>query len=68
MINLIKGSESDISNSINQNLEIISNLSNYVIYLISDIIQYVNIDDMNNLKMNISILNFKEIIDFCYQS
>jgi len=68
VINIIRDSEKFLSENLNKNLEMISNLSNYIIYLISDIIQYVSIQDINDLKVNISTLNVKEIINFCFQT
>jgi len=67
MISIIKNTEKLLSKSVNNNLEIISNLSNYVIYLVSDIIQYVNLKDINDLKIYVSELNFKEILKFGFE-
>jgi len=68
VINIIKESEKKLSNFNENNLQIISNLSNYVIFLVSDIIQYVNINDMNDLKINLTNLNLEEILDFCFET
>ena len=40
------------------------NLSNYTIYLIQDIIQYVS--EVSTLKITLSKIYLKEILDFCY--
>jgi len=71
MINIIKDSDQlSLSKATKLNLDVISNLSNYVIFLISDVIQYVNLQDLkdiDDLKLNISQLDFKEIVSFCFQ-
>lgn len=67
MTKIIKESDLKLSKLVNQNLAIISNLSNYMMFLISDIIQFVNIQELNDLKVYICDLNIKEILEFCYQ-
>lgn len=68
MISFIKNTEKKFSESVIKNLEIISNLSNYVIYLVSDIIQYVNLKDIDDILVFMTELNFKEIMKFGYQT
>jgi len=68
IINIIQESEKFLTETLNKNLDLISNLSNYIIYLISDIIQYVSIQEINELNVNLSQLDFKDIINFCYQT
>ena len=49
-------------------LKVVSNLSNYVIFLISDIIQYTdNTIKSTEMKININFINFKDLMDFCFQ-
>jgi len=71
MTNLIKDSDpQSLSIATNIHLDMISDLSNYVIFLVSDIIQYVNLqdlEDINDLKVNISELDFNEMMTFCFQ-
>lgn len=50
-----------------EKLSMINNLSNYVIFLISDIIQYVNLKNLNELKLQTTEINIREILGFCYQ-
>jgi len=68
IINIIRESEKFLTETLNKNLDLISNLSNYVIYLISDIIQYVSIQEIKELNVNLSPLDSKDIINFCYQT
>lgn len=51
----------------NQSLNIISNLANYIVFLISDIIQHINNKDVKSLKINISKIEYKEITEFCFE-
>lgn len=67
IINSIKLTETRISSFNLKRLDTITNLSNYVIFLISDIIQYSNINENCELNFNITKLNLKEILNFCYQ-
>jgi signal transduction histidine kinase len=57
-----------IPNEIKNDLKVLSNLSNYVIFLISDIIQYTNNSiESSGIKININFVNLKEVMDFCFQ-
>lgn len=67
IINIIKAKQNKVSKAMTENLDIITNLSNYVIFLISDIIQYVNSQIIDEIKLNITEINTKEIMEFCYQ-
>jgi len=67
-IGIIKNSEEFFSESVNNYLGIISNLSNYVIYLVSDIIQYVNFKSLNDIKVIMSDINFKDILKFSFKT
>jgi len=46
-------------------LNLIDNLSKYVIFLISDVIHYVNPNDINELKFDFEKLNLQDILKFC---
>lgn len=49
-------------------LRVVSNLSNYVIFLISDIIQYTDSTiKSGELKINMNYVNLKDVMDFCFQ-
>jgi len=48
-------------------LQVIKNLSNYVIFLIADIIQYSNIQQIEDLRLHNIELNIEDILSFCYQ-
>jgi len=50
-----------------QNLETIKNLSSYVIYLTSDIIQFTSIVNFGSLNVHTELVNFKEIVKFSYE-
>ena len=47
-------------------LNTIRNLSNYVIFLISDIITFANIKNIEQIKINSHEINLREIVNFCY--
>jgi len=47
-------------------LDIIQNLSRFVIFLTSDIINYSDPENMNQLKLDINKVDFKEMSIFCY--
>ena len=52
--------------NISSDLNIILNLSNYTIFLINDVIQYVSQSEVNLLKINVEEINLKEIMEFCF--
>ena len=62
----IRDSDQIISEITNNKLEIVNSLSNYLIFLISDIIHYVNINDLDYIKINYSTINLKEILNFSF--
>mgnify|MGYP000898912592 CR=1 FL=1 len=77
-LNSIIGMISCILNPINDNnsipkeiqndLKVLSNLSNYVIFLIYDIIQFTNNSiESSEIKININAIDMKDIMDFCFQ-
>ena len=49
-----------------ETLDLIQNLSRYVIFLTSDIINYSNPDNINDVKLNNQRINFREISVFCF--
>jgi hypothetical protein len=56
-----------LSNFTSNKLDIIQNLSNYLIFLVSDIIQYATLNDISDINLNLSNLDLKEILTFCFQ-
>jgi len=67
IISNIKDSEKKLSESISSKLEIIENLSNYLIFLASDIIQFATLNEISEVNLNLSALDIREILVFCYQ-
>lgn len=59
--------ELNVNNEFSSKLNTIKNLSNYVIFLISDIIQYSNISKIEDLKLHMTEIKIEEILSFCYQ-
>lgn len=51
----------------NKLLDIIQNLSKYVIFLVSDIIQYSNLKDINQINLIFDKLNIRELANFCFE-
>jgi len=47
-------------------LNLIQNLSRYVIFLTSDIIHYSNPNNINDIQLNNQKINFREISTFCF--
>lgn len=67
MIDRIKDSDIILAENTQYKLEMICNLSNYVTFLISDIIQYADISDISDMKINNNtVINIKEILSFCF--
>lgn len=62
IIDLIKNTEKNITEGISKNLEMIFSLSNHIVYLVSDIIQYVNLKGIKDINVISSELNLKKII------
>lgn len=48
-------------------LDIIQNLSRYIIFLVSDIIQFSTIKDINQINIHRKKLNMREIANFSYE-
>ena len=67
MISKINKRNLKLPEETNQSLNIISNLSNYIVFLISDIIHYINNKDVNSLRINFSKIDYKELTEFCFQ-
>jgi len=63
----IKDSELKLSNTTCDKLEIIQNLSNYLIFLVSDIIQFATIKEISQINFNYSYIDIREILNFCFQ-
>lgn len=55
-----------INKDTNNTLDLIQNLSQHVIFLISDIINYSNMDKINEMKFENNKIDFKEISRFCF--
>jgi len=63
----IKDSDAMLSNLTCNKLDIIQNLSNYLIFLVSDIIQYTTLNDISDIKFNILSMDLRETLNFCFQ-
>lgn len=62
----IKYSEAQLSSYTSIKLEIIENLSNYLSFLVSDIIQFANTNDISDIRLNQAQVDIKEIMDFSF--
>jgi hypothetical protein len=67
MISKIHKKNQKLPEETNQSLNIINNLSNYIVFLISDIIQYINNKDIRSIRVNFSKIDLKELTEFCFQ-
>lgn len=67
MISKINKQNEKLPDDTKQSLNIISNLSNYIVFLISDIIHYNNNKDPKKIRVNFSTIDFKELTEFCFQ-
>jgi anti-sigma regulatory factor (Ser/Thr protein kinase) len=67
MISKINKENEKLPEETKRSLNIISNLSNYIVFLISDIIHYINNKDVKSLRVNFSTIDFKELSEFCFQ-
>jgi len=63
----IKDSDIMLSNNTSNKLDIIQNLSNYLIFLVSDIIQFTSKNNFSNLNFNNNFIDLKETLNFCFQ-
>lgn len=61
-----KWKNTTLTEDIKNTFDLIQNLSRYVIFLISDIINYSNKDKINEMKFEKSKVDFREISLFCY--
>ena len=59
---IIRDSEEYLSTISRNRLEIVNNLSNYLIFLISDVIHYANLGDISEIKTNITKFNLIETL------
>jgi len=62
--------ENETSKQVSKNLktlDIIENLSRYIIFLVSDIIQFSGIKDMNQINIQNKKVNLKEIANFSFE-
>lgn len=57
----------NINNDFSSKLISIKNLTNYMIFMISDIIQYSNMKRIEDLKLYMTEINMKVILSFCYE-
>ncbi len=48
-------------------INLIENLSKYIIFLISDIIHYVNPNDIEDLKVEFDKVNLFDVLNFCFE-
>lgn len=64
--NNIMDSENSLSKFTTNKLTLIENLSNYLTFLVSDIIQFSNIHDFTDLRINISTVDIKELMTFSF--
>lgn len=62
----IKYSEAQLSSYTSSKLEIIENLSNYLSFLVSDIIQFANTNDISDIRLNQAQVDIKEIMNFSF--
>jgi len=67
VINILKESEEiKFSKTSLSDLDLIQNLSTYTIFLISDIIQYANDKNINDIKIKKEKVNLRLIMEFCF--
>ena len=67
IIKNVKRSDIIMTKSTTRELDKVFNLSNYLIFLTSDIIQFVNFTDTKeSIKINNSPVNIRQILEFCY--
>jgi len=52
---------------LNADLNLIQYLSNYTIYLINDVIQFVSNEKISDIKILKTKINLKKILSFCYE-
>jgi len=62
----IKKIKNELQHSSIDTLNLIKNLSEYVIFLTSDIINYSNPKNINDIQLNNQNINLKEISEFCF--
>lgn len=63
----IKDSELSLSNKSTSELETIKDLSNYLSFLISDIIQFSRVNDFSNICIQNNKVNLQENFYFCFR-
>jgi len=66
LITEIKNNPINISKVLS-NIDIINNLSNYLIFLITDITQFINQNTKSNIVVITETLFLKSIIEFCFE-
>lgn len=62
----IKDTENSLSNKTNIELEIIQDLSNYLTFLVSDVIQFSKISNFLDVRIEKNKVNVAEILQFCF--
>lgn len=66
IIESLQENQTQFSHPNKSKLKIINNLSHYVIFLISDIIQYSCLSDISDIKINKSNIDISEILNFSF--
>lgn len=66
IIENIKATETNISHTTKKQLSLVDNLSNYLIFLVADMINYVNINHLADIKICKAKFKLKEILIFCF--
>ena len=49
-----------------RDFSLIQNLSTYLLFLITDLVHYINLDNMFNLRVEKEKIKLKDIVGFCY--
>lgn len=66
IFNSVKDSKDHIGKIVEENLSIMNSLSNYLIFLITDITQFISFSNSTNLIIIPENISIKPILDFCY--
>lgn len=63
----IKDNDKLLSERTKNDLNTMENLSNYLIFLVSDIINYVNLSGFTEIKCQKSLIDIKDVLNFCFE-
>lgn len=63
---IMEQEEINLSLETKENLKTIESLSNYLVFLLPDIIAQINSREINNFSINLSLINYKETMNFCF--